>query len=82
MRRRMAGTPPPDQIPAERNKGRSSACRSTGGRAAMRKGSYLVWPAKVHIAVGEPIETGGRTLQERDRLIAETRGRIAAMLPS
>jgi len=53
-----------------------------GGRAAMRKGSYLVWPAKVRIAVGEPIETRGRTLQERDRLIAETRDRIAAMLPS
>jgi 1-acyl-sn-glycerol-3-phosphate acyltransferase len=53
-----------------------------GGRAAMRKASYLVWPAKVRIAVGEPIETRGRTVQERDRLIAETRGRIAAMLPS
>ena len=52
-----------------------------GGRAAMRKGSHLVWPARVRIAVGEPIETRGRTLQERDQLIAETRDRIAAMLP-
>ncbi len=52
-----------------------------GGRAAMRKGSYLVWPATIHIAVGEPIETKGRTLQERDQLIAQTRERIAAMLP-
>jgi 1-acyl-sn-glycerol-3-phosphate acyltransferase len=52
-----------------------------GGRAAMRKGSHLVWPAQIRIAVGEPIETHGRTLQERDRLIAETRERIAAMLP-
>jgi 1-acyl-sn-glycerol-3-phosphate acyltransferase len=53
-----------------------------GGRAAMRKGSYLVWPARIQIAVGTPIETRGRTLQERDRLIAETRERIAAMLPA
>jgi 1-acyl-sn-glycerol-3-phosphate acyltransferase len=52
-----------------------------GGRAAMRKGSYLVWPARIRIAVGPPIETRGRTLRERDQLIAETRGRIAAMLP-
>jgi 1-acyl-sn-glycerol-3-phosphate acyltransferase len=53
-----------------------------GGRAAMRKGSYLVWPAVIRITVGEPIETRGRTLLERDRLIAETRERISAMLPS
>jgi 1-acyl-sn-glycerol-3-phosphate acyltransferase len=52
-----------------------------GGRAAMRKGSYLVWPARVRIAIGEPIYTRGRTLQDRDRLIAETRERISAMLP-
>ena len=51
-------------------------------RAAMHKGSKLVWPTRVHIAIGVPIETRGRTLQERDRLIAETRDRIAAMLPS
>jgi 1-acyl-sn-glycerol-3-phosphate acyltransferase len=52
-----------------------------GGRAAMRKGSRLVWPARVRIVVGDPIETRGLTLQDRDRLIATTRERIAGMLP-
>jgi 1-acyl-sn-glycerol-3-phosphate acyltransferase len=52
-----------------------------GGRAAMRKGSRLVWPARVRIVVGDPIDTHGMTLQDRDRLIALTRERIAEMLP-
>jgi 1-acyl-sn-glycerol-3-phosphate acyltransferase len=52
----------------------------TGGRAAMRKGSRLVWPARVSVRVGEPIDTTGMTLDNRDQLIAETRGRIEALL--
>ena len=52
----------------------------SGGRAAMRKGSRLVWPARVTIRVGSPIETAGMTLDQRDALIAETRGRVEAML--
>ena len=51
-----------------------------GGRAAMRKGSRLVWPAKVTVDVGEPIETSGMTVDDRDTLIAEVRARIEAML--
>jgi 1-acyl-sn-glycerol-3-phosphate acyltransferase len=51
-----------------------------GGRAAMRKGSRLVWPAKVTVDVGEPIETSGMTVDDRDRLIAEVRARIETML--
>src|SRR6185503_6309280 len=35
-----------------------------GGRAAMRKGSRLVWPAHVTVRVGEPIETAGLTMDE------------------
>jgi 1-acyl-sn-glycerol-3-phosphate acyltransferase len=52
----------------------------TGGRAAMRKGSRLVWPARVTVRVGEPIDTSGLTLDDRDRLIADTRGRVEQML--
>ena len=53
-----------------------------GGRAAMRKGSRLVWPATVTVDVGAPIETRGMTLDDRDVLIATARDRIAAMLAS
>lgn len=51
-----------------------------GGRSAMRKGSHLVWPAKVTVDVGEPIETGGLTVDDRNRLIAQVRARIEEML--
>jgi 1-acyl-sn-glycerol-3-phosphate acyltransferase len=51
-----------------------------GGRAAMRKGSHLVWPATVTVDVGEPIETSGMTVDDRDTLIADVRARIEAML--
>ncbi len=51
-----------------------------GGRAAMRKGSRLVWPARVHVQVGDLIETSGLTMDDRDALIEQTRGRIQAML--
>jgi 1-acyl-sn-glycerol-3-phosphate acyltransferase len=51
-----------------------------GGRAAMRKGSRLVWPVTISIRVGEPVETAGVTVEERHRLIAEVRRRIEALL--
>lgn len=51
-----------------------------GGRAAMRKGSRLVWPAEVTVRVGDPIDTSGMTLDGRDALIAETRRRVEALL--
>lgn len=51
-----------------------------GGRAAMRKGSRLVWPARVRVTVGEPIQTAGLTMDDRDALIERTRERIQAML--
>ena len=51
-----------------------------GGRDSMRKGSWIVRPAMVSIRIGEPIESAGFTLQERDRLIAATRARIEALL--
>ena len=51
-----------------------------GGTAAMRKGSKIVRPVTVSIRVGEPIETAGLDLTERDGLIERTRERIVALL--
>jgi 1-acyl-sn-glycerol-3-phosphate acyltransferase len=51
-----------------------------GARDAMRKGSAFIRPVVVSIRVGEPIETAGMTLDQRDALITETRERIAALL--
>jgi 1-acyl-sn-glycerol-3-phosphate acyltransferase len=53
-----------------------------GGRAAMRRGSPLVYPARITISVGPPIETAGLTLGDRDELIERVRAAIAGMLPS
>jgi 1-acyl-sn-glycerol-3-phosphate acyltransferase len=51
-----------------------------GGTDAMRKGSKIIRPVTVSIRVGEPIETAGLTLAERDVLIARTRDRIVGLL--
>lgn len=51
-----------------------------GGRAAMRKGSAIVRPVTVSIRIGTPIETAGRSLAERDTVIAELRAAIEALL--
>jgi 1-acyl-sn-glycerol-3-phosphate acyltransferase len=51
-----------------------------GGRDAMRKGSRIVRPVTVSIRIGEPIETAGLALDQRDALIATTRSRIEALL--
>ena len=51
-----------------------------GGRAAMTKGSRLIRPVRVDVQVGEPIDTTGMTLDDRERLIALTRTQIEGML--
>jgi 1-acyl-sn-glycerol-3-phosphate acyltransferase len=51
-----------------------------GGTAAMRRGSAFVQPAIVSIRVGEPIETAGYSLAQRDQLITLVRERIAALI--
>ena len=45
----------------------------TGGRAAMRKGSPVVRPVTMRVMIGEPVETTGLTVDDRDKLIAEVR---------
>lgn len=52
----------------------------TGARAAMRKGSLLIHPVEVTIAFGEPVETASWPVDQRDRLSAEVRARIQALL--
>ena len=51
-----------------------------GGRAAMHKGSMIVRPVTVSIRIGEPIETSGLHLDERDALIARVRSRIETLI--
>lgn len=51
-----------------------------GGTAAMRKGSALVRPAVVSIRVGEPVETAGYALDQRNQLIDVVRAKIVALL--
>jgi len=51
-----------------------------GGTAAMRRGSAFMRPVTVSIRVGEPIETAGHALDERDQLITLVREKIAALI--
>ena len=50
-----------------------------GGRSAMRRGSRIIRPVTVSIRVGEPIETAGLSLDQRDRLIVQVREAIAKL---
>jgi 1-acyl-sn-glycerol-3-phosphate acyltransferase len=51
-----------------------------GGRDAMRHGSWIIRPVTVSIRIGDPIETAGYRLDQRDELIAIVRARIQALL--
>lgn len=48
----------------------------SGGRAAMQKGSWFVRPVMVDVKIGEPVETAGLDLDDRDALIDRVRTRI------
>jgi 1-acyl-sn-glycerol-3-phosphate acyltransferase len=48
----------------------------SGGRAAMRKGSWLVRPVMVDVRIGDPVPTAGLSLDDRDELIDVVRARI------
>ena len=52
----------------------------SGGRDAMRKGSWIVRPVDVLVQIGEPVETVGMHVDDRDRLIEIVRGRIEKLL--
>jgi 1-acyl-sn-glycerol-3-phosphate acyltransferase len=51
-----------------------------GGRTAMKKGSAIVRPVRVTVRIGQPIETAGLTIDDRDELIARVRLRIEELL--
>jgi 1-acyl-sn-glycerol-3-phosphate acyltransferase len=51
-----------------------------GARDAMRKGSPIVRPVRIRVAIGEPVETAGMDVDDRDRLIAVVRGRLEHLL--
>jgi 1-acyl-sn-glycerol-3-phosphate acyltransferase len=51
-----------------------------GGRDAMRKGSWVIRPVTVSVRVGEPIETAGLALADRDALIERARARIVSLV--
>ena len=48
----------------------------SGGRSAMQKGSWFVRPVMVDVRIGEPVETSGFALDDRDALIEIVRERI------
>ena len=52
----------------------------TGARLAMRRGSPLIYPVHILIRIGEPVETAGLTLDDRDRLITTVRQRVQELL--
>jgi 1-acyl-sn-glycerol-3-phosphate acyltransferase len=51
-----------------------------GGRHAMRKGSALIWPTTITVAMQPAVATTGCAFEDRDRVIAAVRGAIAARL--
>jgi 1-acyl-sn-glycerol-3-phosphate acyltransferase len=51
-----------------------------GGRNAMRRGSFIIRPVTVSIRIGPPIETAGRTVDDRDQIVQDVREAIAGML--
>jgi 1-acyl-sn-glycerol-3-phosphate acyltransferase len=52
----------------------------TGGRDAMRRGSWLIHPVTIKIRIGAPIETAGLSLSDRDELILRVRSAIQQLL--
>jgi 1-acyl-sn-glycerol-3-phosphate acyltransferase len=52
----------------------------SGARDAMRKGSFVIRPVTVQVRVGAPIETAGRTIEDRDELVGEVRRQVEALL--
>ncbi|MFA5907137.1 MAG: lysophospholipid acyltransferase family protein [Vicinamibacterales bacterium] len=52
----------------------------SGGRDAMKKGSWFVRPVLCRIRIGEPIETAGMSVDDRDDVIEVVRTRIKDLL--
>jgi 1-acyl-sn-glycerol-3-phosphate acyltransferase len=51
-----------------------------GGTSSMRKGSAIVRPTTVTVRIGEPIQTAGMTLDDREHLANLVRSRVEELL--
>jgi 1-acyl-sn-glycerol-3-phosphate acyltransferase len=51
-----------------------------GARDAMRKGSPWIHPVHVEVIFGEPIQTTGLTLDDRDGLVDAVRSEVERLL--
>jgi 1-acyl-sn-glycerol-3-phosphate acyltransferase len=52
----------------------------SGGRASMRKGSWIVRPVRVTVRLGEPVPTAGLAVEDRDPVIERVRTSIRGLL--
>jgi 1-acyl-sn-glycerol-3-phosphate acyltransferase len=52
----------------------------SGAHRAMHKGSFVIQPVTVHVRFGEPVETAGMVLADRDALSAAVRGKVERLL--
>jgi len=52
----------------------------SGARAAMRKGSLVIYPVTVHVCIAPPVETAGLTVDDRDTLVTGVRDMIETLL--
>jgi|SRR5215471_15838375 len=52
----------------------------SGARDALRKGSLIIWPVRIVVRFGQPIETTGLGLEDRDTLVFRTRTAVASLL--
>jgi 1-acyl-sn-glycerol-3-phosphate acyltransferase len=51
-----------------------------GSQAAMHKGSFVISPVTIEVEFGEPVETTGLGLEDRERVVTEVRRRVQALL--
>src|SRR3954464_3530352 len=52
----------------------------SGARAALRKGSLIIRPVRIVVRFGQPIETAGLGLHDRDALVVRARDAVASLL--
>jgi 1-acyl-sn-glycerol-3-phosphate acyltransferase len=52
----------------------------SGARDAMHKGSLIIHPIRIFVTFGQPIETAGLGLEDRDALILRARNAVASLL--
>lgn len=52
----------------------------SGARDALRKGSLIIRPVRIVVRFGQPIETAGLSLEDRDALVVRARTAVASLL--